>query len=478
MRTASTQRGSREFEELAPYLKAVRDYPPLSRDDEHALAIRARKGEVKAKQKLVRHNLAFVVAIARKQRRGTVRLDDLIQEGNVGLMRAVEKFDPHAGTRFSTYAVWWIRAYVGKYLKEARSTVRPQSGTVAQPDLSLDSAIDEEGDATHLDRIEDDGPGPEDNYLQSEGRSRGPGRAREGPQADWRARLGHRPQPARAGSAADARGDWEALGRLARARSPGRAEDEAVPEPVPDAGRARRGLTAANALHAARSSPGGPPLSGAPGRGPFLRPERLVGSRSAAAATGPLRHRARQQGRILKAPPAPAGRRIEAAVWDADRCVREMVAAAEATARRIVAEAEGARDRVRGRGGRGGAAGGRGAGGLRPRSARRRRAIGCSATAEHELAGLAIAVARKVLGRELAAGGAVAALAANALAEVRARREVAVHVHPADAAELRAAHGTLAALLVHAPLELREDPALERGASRRRDRGRPRRRRD
>ena len=160
MRTGTTQRGSREFDELAPYLKAVRDYPPLSREEEHAAAVRARKGDVAAKQKLVRHNLAFVVAIARKQRRGTVRLDDLIQEGNVGLMRAVEKFDPHAGTRFSTYAVWWIRAYVGKYLKEARSTVRPQSGTVAQPDLSLDSSIDEEGDATHLERIEDDGPGP------------------------------------------------------------------------------------------------------------------------------------------------------------------------------------------------------------------------------------------------------------------------------------------------------------------------------
>ena len=65
--------------------------------------------------------------------------------------------------------MWWIRAYIGKYLKEARSTVRPQSGTVAQPDLSLDSAIDEDGDATHLERIEDDGPGPEDTYLQAEG---------------------------------------------------------------------------------------------------------------------------------------------------------------------------------------------------------------------------------------------------------------------------------------------------------------------
>jgi RNA polymerase primary sigma factor len=169
MRTGTTQRGSREFDELAPYLKAVRDFPPLSREEEHTAAVRARRGDMAAKQKLVRHNLAFVVAIARKQRRGTVRLDDLIQEGNVGLMRAVEKFDPGAGTRFSTYAVWWIRAYVGKYLKEARSTVRPQSGTVAQPDMSLDSAVDEDGETTHLERIEDDGPGPEDLYLQTEG---------------------------------------------------------------------------------------------------------------------------------------------------------------------------------------------------------------------------------------------------------------------------------------------------------------------
>jgi len=168
MATATAHRGGHEFEELAPYLDTIREYPPLSREDEHRLALQARRGDLTARQRLVRHNLAFVVAIARKQRRGTVRLDDVIQEGNVGLMRAVEKFDPDAGTRFSTYAVWWIRAYVGKYLKEARSSVRPQSGTVAQADLSLDSAVDEENETTHLERIEDDSPGPEDNFLASE----------------------------------------------------------------------------------------------------------------------------------------------------------------------------------------------------------------------------------------------------------------------------------------------------------------------
>jgi RNA polymerase primary sigma factor len=168
MRTAISRRGSPELQELASYLEGIRGFSRLSRHEEHALAVRAHEGEVAAMQRLVRYNLKFVVAIARKQRRGTVRLDDLVQEGNMGLMRAVERFDPQAGTRFSTYAVWWIRAYIGKYLRGARSTVRPQSGTVARSDLSLDGAIDEEG-ATHLDRIEDDGPGPEDLYLLAEG---------------------------------------------------------------------------------------------------------------------------------------------------------------------------------------------------------------------------------------------------------------------------------------------------------------------
>ena len=168
MRNGGTNGNRREFEDLSYYLRAVRKYQPLTREEEHALAVRSRRGDASAEQRLVRHNLALVLAVVRKQRRGSVRFDDLVQEGNVGLLRAVERFDPHAGTRFSTYAVWWIRAYVCKYLKEARSTVRPRSGTVVQPDVSLDAATGENGELTHLELLEDDGVGPEGWYLSAE----------------------------------------------------------------------------------------------------------------------------------------------------------------------------------------------------------------------------------------------------------------------------------------------------------------------
>jgi len=157
-----------DSEELAPYFQAVRAFPPLSREDEHTLAVRARGGDQKARQKLVRHNLAFAVAVARRQRRGGIRLDDLIQEGSVGLMRAAERFDPDAGTLFRTYAVWWIRAYIGKYLCEGRSSVRPRSGKVARPDVSLDGPEDEEGGSALGELLENAALGPEERYLAAE----------------------------------------------------------------------------------------------------------------------------------------------------------------------------------------------------------------------------------------------------------------------------------------------------------------------
>jgi RNA polymerase primary sigma factor len=159
-----------EFESVSKYLDGLKGFPPLTREAEHELAIRVKKGEKAARELLVRHNLAFVVAISRKYLGRGARLEDLIQEGNIGLLKAVEHFDPFKGTRFSTYAIWWIRAYIQKYLKDVRSSVRggESEDRVFQRDLSLDAVIDDDGETTHLDRLESDLPGPEQLALVAE----------------------------------------------------------------------------------------------------------------------------------------------------------------------------------------------------------------------------------------------------------------------------------------------------------------------
>ncbi len=159
-----------EFESVSKYLDGLKGFPPLTREAEHELAIRVKKGEKAARELLVRHNLAFVVAISRKYLGRGARLEDLIQEGNIGLLKAVEHFDPFKGTRFSTYAIWWIRAYIQKYLKDVRSSVRggESEDRIFQRDLSLDAVIDDDGETTHLDRLESDLPGPEALALAEE----------------------------------------------------------------------------------------------------------------------------------------------------------------------------------------------------------------------------------------------------------------------------------------------------------------------
>ena len=85
-----------------------------------------------------------MVAVAKKFAHRGARLDDLVQEGNVGLMKAIEHFDPKKNVRFATYAVWWIRAYITRYLKDNRSQVRGgESERGSMVDFSLDTAIDE-----------------------------------------------------------------------------------------------------------------------------------------------------------------------------------------------------------------------------------------------------------------------------------------------------------------------------------------------
>jgi RNA polymerase primary sigma factor len=154
---------------MSSYFAEMSRHKQLSREMEVALAKRARKGEEKARQQLVMSNLPLVVSVAKKFVRSGNRLDDLIQEGNIGLLKAIEHYDPKKGTRFATYAVWWIRAYVQRFVKDNRSQVRggeAQRGPLS--DLSLDVAVDEDGEVSHLDRLVEPSPDPEVTYTATE----------------------------------------------------------------------------------------------------------------------------------------------------------------------------------------------------------------------------------------------------------------------------------------------------------------------
>jgi RNA polymerase sigma-32 factor len=107
------------------YMAEVRRYPPLSREEEAELARRYRDtGDRDALFRLVTANLMLVVRVALSFRRAARNLLDLIQEGNLGLMQAIERFDPELGNRLPTYAAWWIRAYMVKYLLDNVRMVR------------------------------------------------------------------------------------------------------------------------------------------------------------------------------------------------------------------------------------------------------------------------------------------------------------------------------------------------------------------
>ena len=182
------------------YISEINRFSVLSADEEFKLAVRFKKyNDVEAAEKLVVSNLRFVVKIAHEYRNYGVKLSDLIQEGNIGLMHAVKKFDPYKGYRVISYAVWWIRAYIQNFIIKTWSLVKigttqaqrklffklsqakkrletlsqknPEFGEIAESlgvkeheieemdlrlshrDLSLDAYIGDEGETTHLDYL-------------------------------------------------------------------------------------------------------------------------------------------------------------------------------------------------------------------------------------------------------------------------------------------------------------------------------------
>ena len=109
---------------LGVYLREISRIPALSREEESALARRFRAGDEEARRRLTEANLRLVVQIARRYMNRGLPLPDLIEEGNLGLLHAIEKFEPDRGTRFSTYGTWWIRQAIVRALANQARTIR------------------------------------------------------------------------------------------------------------------------------------------------------------------------------------------------------------------------------------------------------------------------------------------------------------------------------------------------------------------
>lgn len=200
---------------LETYLVQINQFPLLTQEEEYDLAVRYRKyNDISAAHKLITSNLRFVVKIAFEYKSYGVKIQDLIQEGNIGLMMAVKKFNPYKGYRFISYAIWWIRAYIQNFIIKTWSLVKigttqaqkklfykigkvrkalesdganekkyellakdldvtkeellEMEQRMSARDLSLDSPFDEGQELTHLELLKEDSPNQEEAITQEE----------------------------------------------------------------------------------------------------------------------------------------------------------------------------------------------------------------------------------------------------------------------------------------------------------------------
>ncbi|NWG01985.1 MAG: RNA polymerase sigma factor RpoH [Syntrophaceae bacterium] len=200
---------------LETYLVQINQFPLLTQEEEFKLAVRYRKyNDIESAQKLITSNLRFVVKVAFEYKSYGVKLLDLIQEGNIGLMMAVKKFNPYKGYRFISYAIWWIRAYIQNFIIKTWSLVKigttqaqkklfykigkvrkalesngedekkyellandldvteedivEMEQRMAARDLSLDTPFDEGQELTHLDLLREESPNQEEAIAEEE----------------------------------------------------------------------------------------------------------------------------------------------------------------------------------------------------------------------------------------------------------------------------------------------------------------------
>lgn len=165
-RFAASELTSSELDATRLYLKEIEYSPLLTAEEEVYYGRLARKGEEAARRKMIECNLRLVVKIARRYMNRGLALLDLIEEGNLGLIRAVEKFDPEKGFRFSTYATWWIRQTIERGLMNQTRTIRLPIHVIKEMNVYLRAARSMQQDmerepspeevAEHLDRPADD----------------------------------------------------------------------------------------------------------------------------------------------------------------------------------------------------------------------------------------------------------------------------------------------------------------------------------
>lgn len=128
-----------KLDEIDKYFADVKKYKPLTKKEEFELSDKIKKGDKEALQKLVNANLRFVVTIAKQYRNTGVCFSDIISEGNIGLIKAAQKFDKSKGVKFISYAVWWIRSSINEYINSLN-----RYNVVNDGDIYLNNSINAE----------------------------------------------------------------------------------------------------------------------------------------------------------------------------------------------------------------------------------------------------------------------------------------------------------------------------------------------